>query len=268
VGDVAKAVAALEEEVAEARELRQIVERVDTEIAARLEELHGIGGAILELHSDLDNQIAEHDYSAVEQSVGTLESLVDTARLLPEIDAVLLLTALRDDTPIPDLTVPLELFKADENPACAHPRLTQDDLDQQFKSEMAVADQRWESVSGDQDSSSPAEREGRRAEYLGSAEEDAVRNRARRAGLHLMELVDYIWDELWPPLISAVEGGSREDATRTLAAIVAATREARSAYELYEANLAIQYEKNPSSLGAMGEFLTGVEGWLRSQGDA
>jgi hypothetical protein len=99
MGDLAKAVAELEQEVGDARELRQIVERLDTEVEARMDEIETIGGAILELHGDLDNQIAEYDYAAVEQSAASLRGLVDMEEVLPTVDAALLLTALRDDSP-------------------------------------------------------------------------------------------------------------------------------------------------------------------------
>ncbi|MFJ9519368.1 hypothetical protein ACIRPK_13980 [Kitasatospora sp. NPDC101801] len=255
MSEIAKAVAALEEQAAEARELRQTVERVETEIDARLDELRGIGSAILELHFDLDNQIAEHDYSAVEQAVGALEALVDIAEILPKIDAVLLLTALLEATPTPDLTVPIELFKAAEMRAFEHPRLTQEDLDRQFQTEMA-------------DWSDPAEQDDQWADDHWSAEQDAIRSRAHSAGVHLRELVDYIGDNLWPTLIESVEAHSRDDAIDVLAAVAAATRDARPAYKLYEVNLSAQYTMNPSSLGAMGEFIADAEAWLRSQRDS
>ncbi|MFJ7414697.1 hypothetical protein ACIQWZ_28440 [Streptomyces sp. NPDC098077] len=51
--------AELEEKVEAVRELRKIVERLDTEIATRMEEIEAIGTELLDLHGDLDNQIAE-----------------------------------------------------------------------------------------------------------------------------------------------------------------------------------------------------------------
>lgn len=51
MGELANAVARLEEQVEDVRELRKIVERFDMEIAARMEEIETIGGAILDLHA-------------------------------------------------------------------------------------------------------------------------------------------------------------------------------------------------------------------------
>ncbi|WP_405360798.1 hypothetical protein OG535_20975 [Kitasatospora sp. NBC_00085] len=252
MSEIAKAVAALEEQAAEARELRQTIERIEAEGDAHLDELRGIGSAILHLHFDLDNQIAEHDYSAVEQAVGTLGGLVDVAEILPKIDAFLLLTSLLEGTPTPDLTVPIGLFKAGETSVFEHPRLTQEDLDRQFQNEMA-------------DWSDPDEQDDRWAEDHETAEHEAIRNRAHRAGRHLMELFDHIGDNLWPELIESVETGRRDDAVRALAAVAAAARDARPAYKLYEVNLSAQYTANPSSLGAMGEYLSDFETWLMSQ---
>ncbi|MEU7327639.1 hypothetical protein [Streptomyces parvus] len=113
MGDLANTVAKLEEEAAESRELRSIVERLDTEISFRMETVQEVGGELLELHGSLDDQIAEHDYMAVEQSAASVRGLVDVETVLPAIDAVLLLTALRDDGAIPDLTLPLASFADD-----------------------------------------------------------------------------------------------------------------------------------------------------------
>ncbi len=147
MGELANAVARLEEQVEDVRELRKIVERFDMEIAARMEEIETIGGAILDLHGDLDNQIAEYDYMAVEQSAASLRGLVNPAEVLPAIDTVCLLTTLRDDEAVPDLTLPLSAFENSD--AGEYPRLTQDDLDREFKAVLARADQRWEEIWGD-----------------------------------------------------------------------------------------------------------------------
>lgn len=262
MGNLAKAVAELEEEVEDVRELRKIVERLDTEIAARMEEIEGIGTEVLDLHGDLDDQIAEHDYMAVEQSVTSLRGLVDMETVLPAIDAVLLLTALRDDEPVPDLTLPLSSF--DEDDSWDHPRLSQEDLDRTFKAALARADQRGEEIWGDHSWEDPGERDSQRAEDRADAEREAIKDRASRAGAHIMELIDYIGDTLWPDLVEAVEVGARERAVRALAAACAAAREAEPAYKLYEVSLSVQYESAPMSLGAMGEFLSGAEAWSMS----
>jgi hypothetical protein len=257
MGDLAKAVAKLEEEVEDVRMLRQIVERLDMEIAARMDEIETIGGAVLDLHGDLDNQIAEHDYMAVEQSVASLRGMVDVEEVLPAIDTVLLLTALRDDEPLPDLTLPLSAFEKDDDGE--QPGLTQEDLDRDFKADLAKADQRWEEIWSDHDWTDSDERDSHRAEHRAEAEREAVKDRARRAAAHVEDLVDQIGDTLWPLLVEAVEAGDRERAVRALAEACAAARETEPAYKLYEVNLSAQYESSPMSLGAMGEYLSGLE---------
>ncbi|WP_112466048.1 hypothetical protein [Streptomyces triticisoli] len=265
MGDLAKAVAELEEEVEDVRELRKIVERLDTEIAARMEEIETIGSAVLDLHGDLDNQTAEYDYTAVEQSVASLRGLVDMEEVLPAIDAVLLLTALRDDEPVPDLTLPLSSFENDDS--WEHPRLSQEDLDREFEADLAQADQRWEEIWGDHAWADPDERDSQRAEDRAEAEREAIKDRAHQAGAHIRKLVEYIGDTLWPDLVEAVEAGDRGLAARALAEACAAARETEPAYKLYEVNLSAQYESSPMSLGAMGEFLSDFETWLRSPKD-
>ncbi|WP_030543810.1 hypothetical protein [Streptomyces albus] len=262
MGDLAKAVADLEEQVEDARELGHIVERLDTEITARMEEIEGIGTAILDLHGELDNQIAEYDYMAVEQSAATLRGLVDMEELLPSIDAILLLTALRDDEPVPHLTLRLSAFE-DEG-AWEHPRLTQDDLDRDFKAELARGEERWERIWGDHSWSNDDERDSHRAQDRADDEQEAIKDRAHRAGQHIMKLVDHVGNEVWPSLVEAVQSGDREGAIEALAAACAAARESEPAYKLYEVNLSAQYERSPMSLGAMGEYLSGYETWLLS----
>ncbi|WP_338672558.1 hypothetical protein V1460_05885 [Streptomyces sp. SCSIO 30461] len=254
--------AKLEEQVEDVHELRQIVERLDMEIAARMDEIETIGGALLDLHGDLDNQIAEYDYMAVEQSLASLRGLVDMEEVLPAIDAVLLLTALRDDGSMPDLTLPLSAFERGDSGE--HPRLTQEDLDRDFAADLARADQHWEEIWGDHAWADSDERDSRRAGHRADAEQEAIKDRARRAAAHVEELVDYIGDTLWPDLVEAVEAGDRGRAIRALAAACAAAREAEPAYKLYEVNLSVQYESSPMSLGDMGEYLSGFETWLMS----
>ncbi|KOU66624.1 hypothetical protein ADK55_05195 [Streptomyces sp. WM4235] len=246
----------------EVRELRKIVERIDTEIEARMEEIEAIGADVLELHGDLDDQIAEYDYMAVEQSVASLGGLVDMERVLPSMDAVLLLTALRDDEPVPDLTLPLSSFEKQE--VLEHPQLSQEDLDRAFEAALARADQRWEEVWGDHPWEDLEERDSKRAEERADTEREAIKNRAGRAGAHIMELIGYIGDTLWPDLVEALEAGARKRAVQVLAAACAAAQEAEPAYKLYEVNLSVQYESSPMSLGAMGEFLSDAEAWLMS----
>ncbi|WP_434593106.1 hypothetical protein [Streptomyces sp. A5-4] len=204
MGELAKVVAGLEEEV---EDIREIVERLDTEIAARMEEIEGIGSEVFDLHGNLDEQIAEHDYMAVEQSVTSLRGLVDMETVLPAMDAVLLLTALRDDEPVPDLTLPLSSFHDDDS--WDHPRLSQEDLDRAFKAAMVRADQHWEEIWGDHSWEDLTERDSHRAEDRADSELEGIKARARRAGAHIIELIDYIGDTLWPDLVKAVEAGTR-----------------------------------------------------------
>jgi DNA polymerase I-like protein with 3'-5' exonuclease and polymerase domains len=76
VGELAKAVAELEQQLEEAQELSGITDRLDAEIAANLDEIESIGSAAREAHYELDNQIAEHDYSAVEQTSSSVAGLI------------------------------------------------------------------------------------------------------------------------------------------------------------------------------------------------
>ncbi|MEU8995040.1 hypothetical protein AB0C95_09525 [Streptomyces caniferus] len=50
-----------------------------------------------------------------------------------------------------------------------------------------------------------------------------------------------------------------------LAAIDSAGKETPNSYKVYEVALSEQYERNPSSLGTMGEHLMLFETWIASQ---
>ncbi|MFE7842732.1 hypothetical protein ACFU53_43720 [Streptomyces sp. NPDC057474] len=182
--------------------------------------------------------------------------------VLPAIDAVLLLTALRDDEPVPDITLPLSA--CEDGDAGEHPRLTQEDLDRDFKADLARADQRWEEIWGDHAWADSDERDSHRAEHRAEAEGEAIKDRGRRAAAHVEELVAHSGDPLWPDLVEAVEAGDRGRAVRMLAAECAAARATEPTYKLYEVNLSAQYESSPMSLGALGESLSDFETWLRS----
>ncbi|MFE2690568.1 hypothetical protein [Streptomyces mirabilis] len=55
-----------------------------------MEEIEGIGTETLDLHGDLDDQIAEHDYMTVEQSVTSLRGLMDMETVDAHVDAGLI----------------------------------------------------------------------------------------------------------------------------------------------------------------------------------
>ncbi|MEU8522884.1 hypothetical protein [Streptomyces sp. NPDC048577] len=267
VGDLANAVAALEASAKQARELREVVERLDTEISVRMEEIEQIGSEIWELESNLDDHICEHDFMAVQQAVDTLHGLVNWRTVLPAIDSILLLTAIRDGQPLPDLDLPHTWPGGDAVEDHEHPTLTQADLDREHAADIARAEQQWQEIWGDHEWEDEAERESHRADARYEAEQEAVINRTRRAGRHLMKLFEYVAETVGelPP---AAEEARREDAIKALAAVDSAAREAASGYKLYEVNLSEQYTSNPSSLGAMGEFIGGFTSWMMAQKNA
>ncbi|WP_369392732.1 hypothetical protein AB5J72_38005 [Streptomyces sp. CG1] len=267
MGKLAEAIAALEESVKDSRSLRAIVERLDVEISMRLEDIEGIGAEIMDLASDLDNQLAECDYFAVQRAAESLPGLACWERVLPAIDSIVLLTAIRDEMPAPDLTLPSAEGSAGEGVDHEHPVLTQQDLDRQLAADVANAEQQWQQIWGKHDWDDATEREAHFSDARYEAEQEAVKTRTRRAGQHIMDLFEYV-SETWGALTEAAEAARRDDAIEALKAACAAARQAEPAYKLYEVALSQQYTLAPSSLGAMGEFLGGAEAWLKSQRDA
>lgn len=265
MGELAKAVATLEEAAGESRMLREIIERLEAEISGRLDDIQGTGGQLMDLTSELDDQLAEHDFFAVKQSIETLQGLVQWETTLPAINSIALLTAIRDGMPTPDLTLPNWHPGDGTDEDHGRPKLTQEDLDRRFAADLAQADQRWQEIWGSHAWDDPDERAAHLNEDRHEARQRAVTDRTRRCSQHLMDLFDYVAETSWGALIDAVEDAEHDGAVRALTAACAVASAAESAYALYEVSLSQQYTENPSSLGAMGEFLGEFGSWLASQ---
>ncbi|MEY9965951.1 hypothetical protein ABIA33_004006 [Streptacidiphilus sp. MAP12-16] len=263
MGDLAKAVAELELQLEEARELGAIAERLDTEIAANLDEIDSVGSAVREAHYELDNQIAEHNYAAVEESVNSVVGLIDPRTILPAVDAVLLLTAIRDDRALPSRAWPHAFDQEAE--ADNSPLLTQEQLDAQQATELANAAEDWEAHWGDTDWDE-SQRDDQWATDRAEHENDALRNVVRTAAGNIEKIIEGIGETVWPDLEKALGAGDRDGAIQHLLEALKAAQQLPTAYQLYEVNLSRLYTSSPGSLGAMGEHLMGVETWLTIRG--
>ncbi|MFJ2743441.1 hypothetical protein ACIO3O_27750 [Streptomyces sp. NPDC087440] len=265
MGELTNQVARLEREAEEAREATKLADRVGEELEGGIDDVAAVYGALLELSGELDNQIAEHNFMAVEQSAYELQGLVDDRSLCRTIDLVLLMTALHEGSGLPGTSIEhrMEGIKEMET---GHPTLTQQDLDEEFNETLRKAEATWDSIWGSDPWDSEEEREDHRVEHLHDARRDATTDRALRAGRHLMELCDYIADTLWEELTVSLRSGDLDGVAHTLKAAVIAADTAPGIYKLYEANLSEQYESNPDSLGDVGEQLMAFESWLQVQG--
>ncbi|WP_406725113.1 hypothetical protein WJ438_11240 [Streptomyces sp. GD-15H] len=251
-------VARLERQVGEAEEAHQIAGRLSDVCEELLDEIRRISFSVSELRFELDGYIADCDYSAVQRATYEIRGATDGDSLLPILRQVLLLQALRDGAVLPDLAA---IESLPELPAeeVAHPTLPLEELlrdsERELEEREASARQIW------CDEGDEADLE----DALHEARTDAIRDRATRAGRHLMELCEYIIDELCPELVTSAENGNIEEALETLAAVDIAGKEAVPAYEVYEAALSEQYTNSPSSLGTVGEHLMLFESWLGTQ---
>ncbi len=263
MGDPAKAVAELELQLEEARELGAITERLDTEIATNLDEVESVGSAVREALYELDNLIAEHDYAAVEESVNSVVGLIEPRTILPAVDAVLLLTAIRDNKVLPSRAWPRALDTEAEPDSST--LLTQEQLDAQRATELANAAEDWETHWGDTDWDE-SQRDDQWATDRAEHENDALRNAVRTAAANIEKIIEGIGETLWPDLEKALEAGDRDGAIQNLLEALNAAQQLPAAYQLYEVNLSRLYTSSPGSLGAMGEHLMGVETWLNIQG--
>ncbi|MFH9862504.1 hypothetical protein [Streptomyces sp. NPDC017202] len=260
MSELAELVAKLERQVREAEEVRRITERLWDACEELLDEIRHISPSVSELRWELDGYIADCDYSAVQRSTYEIRGATNGDRLLPVLRQALLLRALRDGdgTTLPD---PAEIETLPELSAeeSAHPTLTWEELLRDSQRELEEREASARHIWCDEDDEADLD------DALHEARTDVIRDRATRAGRHLMELCEYIAEELCPRLVTSAENGNIKEALETLAAVDAAGREAEAAYEVYEVALSKQYENSPSSLGAVGEHLMLFESWLGTQ---
>ena len=184
-------------------------------------------------------------------------------KVLPSIDAVLLLTALRDDEPIPTLALPLTAFESGGD--WGHPQLTQVDLDREFAAKLVRADQRWEEIWSDHvwaDSSERGRPESRRSRRRPAPSHQRSRREGQATTSGSLSITSATpcgrrRGGPWKPAIG--RGRSKRwlpHARRR--------KKPHPPSKLYEVSLSAQYESSPASLGAMGETLSDFETWLMS----
>ncbi|MFD4599875.1 hypothetical protein ACFWPQ_17845 [Streptomyces sp. NPDC058464] len=258
MSELSDLVAKLERQVSEADEARQVADRLWDVSEELLDEIRRISSSVSELGFELDGYVADCDYSAVQRATYEIRGATDGDRLLPVLRQALLLQALRDGAALPD---PAAIETLPELPAeeVAHPTLTLEELLRDSQRELEEREASARQIWGDEGDEADLE------DALHEARTDVIRDRATRAGRHLMELCEYIAEELCPRLVTSAENGNIKEALEALAAIDVAGKEAEPAYKVYEVALSEQYENSPYSLGAAGEDLMLFEGWLGTQ---
>ncbi|OIJ67824.1 hypothetical protein WN71_010710 [Streptomyces mangrovisoli] len=242
-------VAKLEHQVREADEAQQIADRLSEAFEELLDEIRQVCSTVSEIRFELDGYIADCDFEAVQRSTYELRGATDGDSLLPVLRQALMLQALRDGGMLPDLGV---IEQLPELPAeeLAHPTLTLEvllrDSEKGFNEREASLRRIWCEEGEEADLE----------DALQDARAEAIRDRANRAGRHLMELCEYIIEELCPELEVSAENGNVMGALETLAAIDAAGREAGPAYKVYEVALSEKYKNSPHPLGVVDEHPT------------
>ncbi|MEV6572216.1 hypothetical protein [Streptomyces sp. NPDC051577] len=264
MGELADRVARLEREVAEAQEALRIMKKVDEEIECAMEEVESVCEALLNLSGELDGEIADHNYPAVERCAYELWGLVDSEQVRRAVDTVALLTAVRDGGSLPAASVPTLISRLKDVKA-SHPTLTQEALDQEVQAATDRAADIWKRIYDDGSWDSEDERKEHLADHLREARQEAISDRAVRAGRFLMELCDHLAETVWPEVTDGLRGADLERVARALKEASLAGETAPAVYKLYEVNLSVQYESDPYSLGAMGEQLMAFESWLGVQ---
>lgn len=258
MSELTELVARLERQVREAEEAQKIADRLSDVCEELLDEIRQISSTVSELGFELDGYVADCDYSAVQRAAYEIRGVTDGDSLLAILRQVLLLQSLRDGATLPD---PAAIESLPELPAeeTAHPTLTLEELRRDSERELKEREESARQIWCDEDDEADLD------DALHEARTDAIRDRATRAGRHLIELCEYIAEDLWPRLVTSAENGNIEEALKTLAGMDAAGKEAEPAYKVYEVALSEQYENSPSSLGAVGEDLMLFESWLGTQ---
>ncbi|MDX2591794.1 hypothetical protein PV343_05820 [Streptomyces sp. WI03-4A] len=258
MSELTELVARLEGQVREAEEAHQIADRLSDTCEELLDEIRQISSTVSELGFELDGYVADCDYSAVQRAAYEIRGATDGDSLLPIVRQVLLLQALRDGVTLPDPAAieSLPELSAEE---VAHPTLTLEELWRDSEMELKEREESARQIWCDEGDEADLE------DALHEARTEAIQDRATRAGRHLMELCEYIAEDLCPRLVTSAENGNSKETLEELAAIDAAGKEAEPAYKVYEVALSEQYESSPSSLGAVGEDLMLFESWLGTQ---
>ncbi|MEU9007304.1 hypothetical protein, partial [Streptomyces sp. NPDC048551] len=179
MGELADQVARLEREVAEAQEALRVVDKVDEEIESAMEEVESVCGSLLNLSGELDGEIADHNYQAVERCAYELWGLVDSEQVRRAADTVALLTAVREGRPLPTTSV-AALMSGLKDVEASHPTLTQEALDREFQAEIDRAEGVWKEIYDDGSWDSEGEREDHLADHLNEARQEAISDRAVR----------------------------------------------------------------------------------------
>ncbi|GGU55607.1 hypothetical protein FHX79_114788 [Streptomyces cavourensis] len=265
MGELADRVARLEREVMEAQEALRVVAKIDEEIENALEEIEGVTEALLNLSGELDGEIADHNYPAVERCAYELWGLVDSEQVRRAVDTVALLTAVRDGHPLPAASMD-GLMDGLKDVEASHPTLTQGALDQEFQAAIDRAESTWKDIYDDGSWDSEDERNDHLADHMHEARQEATSDRAARAGRFLMELCDHLAETVWPEVTGALRRVDIETVARALKEASLAGETAPAVYKLYEINLSVQYKSSPYSLGAAGEQLMAFESWLGTEG--
>ncbi|MCH0538149.1 hypothetical protein I3F58_00940 [Streptomyces sp. MUM 203J] len=265
MGELADRVARLEREAAEAQEALRVAEKVDEEIENAMDEVESVCEALLNLSGELDVEIADHNYQAVERCAYELWGLIDSEQVRRAVDTVALLTAVRDGGSLPTVSVEA-LIAGLKDVEASHPTLTQEVLDTEFQTALDRAEGIWKRIYDDGSWDSEEARNNHLSDHMDEARQEAISERAARAGRFLMELCDHLAEAVWPEVTDGLRAADLERVARALKEASMAGETAPAVYKLYEVNLSVQYESSPYSLGAMGEQLMAFDSWLGAGG--
>ncbi|MFH8595323.1 hypothetical protein [Streptomyces rimosus] len=258
MSDLINQITALERKVREAEEARRTADRIWGAAEDTLEEIRAVEASLLDLHGEIDGFVADNNYPAVQQAAHQIEGETSAQRLLPLVRRAMLLLALHDGSPLPAPDA-MEMAPELAPSEAGHPVLTLAELMRESTRELEAYETKLRSIWHDE------EDDGALQNALSEARSEAVADRATRAGRQLMTLCDYIAEDLCPTLNTSVEQLDVDGSLRALAALDLAGKEAPKAYKVYEVALSEQYERNPCSLGEMGEQLMTFEAWIHTQ---
>lgn len=215
-------------------ELGSLQDRRDEAIEVNADILRDAARQVEDIYSEVDDQLAESDFTMVEQSVASAIGIINAAADDGQLDELCRLAAIRlpgDKEPelaeVPDLS--------------AFHRIIEPKLPQPSGTERGLP--------GDDED-----------EFIRE-----LRDHCTTCAHRIRALLHHFVQEMWPTALGYATAGNVDALKAMLEAFEALAKDLREAYELWMFWLNELYTDNPAHLGTVGEVAHASMTWLMSQ---
>lgn len=218
------------------KELDALRERRDEAIEVLTEQLNNIGYCVTEGGSELDDKLAERDYSSVLQLIDEVTKSIETGiRAADGGDLTELAQLASIQFPNDAGSTTEELAGSAAQPSIKTIELPSPD----------TVDR---------------EQEVGRDDIV-----EVLSSRVTTCADRMRYLVHYFSEQLWPYVVGAAKDGEFETALAATAECEEISKELRDCFELWQLWLSELYNESPSHLGPMGDWVASMGSWLTEQ---